>query len=674
MKPSLVRNFLLIFAGTFAVLLAANWAYYFHTPFHEQGDAALNALQINHAKSFHELYGNYSRFRFHHPGPAFFYVYAWAELLLCDTLKTGLAPYNAHSIAGLAVQTAFFALGLSIAAQWVKARLFLPLALLAAAIHFAIAGNAFWSIWPPHVLLMPFLAFWLACLSMACGRGEHLTWVVLAGSMLVHGHVAQPLFVVSLFSVSYGFLFFRQRGIEGAPRPWRLFPRAHLIAAIILVIFCAPLVIDLFRGNESNFSEILRHVHDNTAQLKKPAKSFLYLLSFFGYVHNQDEVLRKLSPESLSFFRENWPAFVVWSIILGLATLALPRLRSLNENTSRFWDAGLVLWSTTIALGVIWGILQTGRPYEFNSYFFYSITYLALFPPIAWLAGKLELHRYARPLVATILFTAGITAAWAFSKQHLSPNESGTIYFEAVQKAIAADPLPNQPILLAFDQEEWPQAATVALALQRLGHSYYVDDPWWFMFSRQHTVPDAILRQAQPEITIWRLLRVEEAGLGLPVGDGVMLVAETPSLNSTDGLIDFSQHGNYLRFLTAGYSNFHGLYAWMCQDNAVLQFLPGPAAQDVELDLAVVPYLPPDKKTQPPVDVFFNGQLLLHTIVLRPGHLICQVPRSLWERFPVATLRLSLAAAQNPFEPGLSHDHAFGSLSVRRLVTRPGSR
>src|SRR6185437_8154727 len=116
----------------------------------------LNALQIDQAKGFHELYGNYSRFRFHHPGPAFFYVYAWAELLLCDVLKTGLSPYNAHSIAGLAVQAAFFALGLSIAAQWVKATLFLPLALLAAAIHFAIAGNAFWSIWPPHVLLMPF--------------------------------------------------------------------------------------------------------------------------------------------------------------------------------------------------------------------------------------------------------------------------------------------------------------------------------------------------------------------------------------------------------------------------------------------------------------------------------------------------------------------------------------
>jgi hypothetical protein len=507
---------------------------------------------------------------------------------------------------------------------------------------------------------------------MACGRGEHLPWAILAGSMLVHGHVAQPLFVVSLFSLSYGFLFFRPSAIERRPRPWQRFPRAHAIAAVILAIFCAPLVIDLFRGNESNFSEILRHVRDNTDQLKKPAKSLLYLLSFFGYVHNQDDVLRELSPESLSFFRYNWPAFVVWSIMLVLAALALPRLRRLGESASRFWGTALILWAATIGLALIWGILQTGRPYEFNSHFFYSITYLALFPPIAWLAGKIEPHRLSRPLVAAILFTAGITAARTFSKPPLLPAESGTIYFEAVQKTVTANPLPRRPILLAFDQKNWPQAATVALALQRLRLGYYVDDPWWFMFSRKHTVPDSILRQTKPEITVWHLLPSEEAGHGLSVGDGVVLTNEIPALDPTKGVIDFSQHGNYLRFVTTGYSNLQGSYAWMCQDSAVLQFLPAPAAQNVELDFAVAPYLPPDTKTQPPVEVFFNGQLLLHTVVLRPGHLICEVPRSLWEELPVATLRMFMPGAQNPFEPGLSRDHVFGSLSVRQLVTRPG--
>src|ERR1700743_2832920 len=45
----------------------------------EAGDAATIILQINNAQRFHEMLGNYSRWRFHHPGPGFIYILALGD-------------------------------------------------------------------------------------------------------------------------------------------------------------------------------------------------------------------------------------------------------------------------------------------------------------------------------------------------------------------------------------------------------------------------------------------------------------------------------------------------------------------------------------------------------------------------------------------------------------------
>lgn len=220
----------LLFLALLVLLATVNGRFYFATPYHEYGDLAVNALQIDRAKHFGELYGNYSRFEFNHPGPALFYVYAWSEALFVDLLHVCPTPHNAHALAGLAVQCFFFVLGLTIAGGWIRAPLFLPLALLFGAIHFGLAKDAFISIWPPNVLAMPFFAFAIACISLGGGRGQHLAWVVLSGSVLVHAHVAQPLFVGTLFLFAYTtFLETRESQVPGGepdPSVWRIVENA----------------------------------------------------------------------------------------------------------------------------------------------------------------------------------------------------------------------------------------------------------------------------------------------------------------------------------------------------------------------------------------------------------------------------------------------------------------
>jgi len=170
---------------------------YFGLPILETGDVGINALQVENAKHFSELYGNYSRFEFSHPGPVFFYVYATGERLFTDLLHLTPAPGNAHLLTCMMLQSFFFALGLTLLAAHVPWRMALPFALLIAALHFGPLREPFVSLWPPHVLLMPFFCFLIACISVASGRVGHLPFMVLAGCFLFHGHVAQPLFVGS---------------------------------------------------------------------------------------------------------------------------------------------------------------------------------------------------------------------------------------------------------------------------------------------------------------------------------------------------------------------------------------------------------------------------------------------------------------------------------------------
>src|SRR6266487_3878520 len=108
------HTFVLVWLGLAAIFIGSHWSFYFLQEHSELGDFAANALQIRNAKSFQELYGNYSRWGFHHPGPAFFYLYAAGEFLLRDVLRAVPSPFNAHLLVGVLIQTGFFAWTLSI--------------------------------------------------------------------------------------------------------------------------------------------------------------------------------------------------------------------------------------------------------------------------------------------------------------------------------------------------------------------------------------------------------------------------------------------------------------------------------------------------------------------------------------------------------------------------------
>lgn len=159
-----------------AVLLILNRDL-FRVPIFEYTDFAANALQVERAKHFRELLGNYSRWGFHHPGPAFFYIFALSEKVLHDWLHLVPSEMNAHILSMVVLNTAFLFGAIGVVATYCRSRLFPPAALALSllfiyVVNRTIPGSAIFSIWMPHVLLFCFLFFITVCASVAAGRSS----------------------------------------------------------------------------------------------------------------------------------------------------------------------------------------------------------------------------------------------------------------------------------------------------------------------------------------------------------------------------------------------------------------------------------------------------------------------------------------------------------------------
>ena len=291
----------------FAVGLAAlilgfliwnNAAYLFHAHLYESGDPAANSLSVLRAEHFQELYGAYSRWQFHHPGPALFYSYALGETLLYRVFHAVPTAYNAHIMAVMALVASFYAGGISVAARWVRGPVFVPLALALAAVHFMAVDPklCLLSTWTAHVLPLVFFGLLMAGASVGAGQGDDLPLLVLAGGFAVHIHIAQPLFVGPVAACAYGGLAWscyhaRREALRVAEimpgttpppaAPWRAFPWAHRVAAVLLAAFVLPMVVDLFFGSRSNFVLVLDHMRNHQGE-RKPWLDALFCFVRFG--------------------------------------------------------------------------------------------------------------------------------------------------------------------------------------------------------------------------------------------------------------------------------------------------------------------------------------------------------------------------------------------------------
>jgi MFS family permease len=673
--PSTTLIALLLIVCLSAVIIAGNRELIFRTEVFEGTDFNVNALQVERAKHLQEWYGNYSRFHFNHPGPAFFYLYALGERWLHDQWAWVPSPYNAHLIIGVCAQVAFFTLSLLLLADVFGRRRVIPLGLVIGAIHFAIAPHMFISIWPPEVLVMPFLAFFAACLGLALGHIRHLPWVVLSGSFLVHGHVTQPLFVITLFVMAYVLAWRRtSRSASAGTRPLlpvRAHPLAHLISAAVLAIFILPILRDLTLGSESNFSAILRHLRTTTPNDHKTiVQSILFFLSFITYSLRTDALLESASFTTFwQIIRQQPVAFLLWlASVIGLVVMSVTK-RSVAPTLKAPVRTAALLLAVTISLCVVWGLMVTGPMFAFNGHFYFGVHFLIYLVAAVALAEQMPQRMLRWALIPSLLLV-GVVSFRGIRHEPSYADPRSIALRDAALAALEKDPNRTLPKMLVFDGEHWSQAASVALALRRAGVDFRVSPAWQFMFQARYTIKESELEAETFPFSTWRFVNEPRVAATAPLNEHLTIAFGPASLPPAGGRIRFDVEGEMYHYLLSGVSApVVGDGAWTDHSHAVFQFRPEPSEHGVLIHIRAYPFLVRGQIPLQPTEMYFNEHLLFSSPFTEPGVLRVHVPVHLWNARPVATIRLHLSNANAPAELGLWGDTRHLALALQELTT-----
>ncbi|HEX8078130.1 MAG TPA: hypothetical protein VF511_09970, partial [Chthoniobacterales bacterium] len=515
----------------FALIVLNNSELIFQSRIYEHDDYAADSLQVLKAKKFRETLGHYCRFQFHHPGPAFFYVFAWAELALSDALRVVPTPFNAQLVAVYALGAFFFSAALIMVARHLpRGRIwFLGLSLVLAAWHFGAVGKFYEFIpghfgvfcpWPPCLLVFPFLCFVVGAASVASGTARDLPVTTLAACFLVHGYACMPLFVVPLTVLAYALLLVQSRR-ERQLWPWRIAPHAHWLAGGVIALFLVPIVADLVTAHPNNLERVLRHLRTGSSEHKSLLQSVLYFLHFGAYSAypstNSIPALESFDwPGTVAFFTAHWKAYGLWVLVLALA-LILSRRLQMDEPDAiavrRFGQRlGWFLLGAT-ALTLAWGCLQEGPMFYYTSLFNFAIYYggLLLFALVVarWIEQRARTWPRHLALTGRIALFIIVVAACIHERRRfrtMTPDQRQQAQFaDAIEQALKLDPV--EPKFFNFDWQAGGQTTRVALYLERHGHRWLVREDWPLLFGEERIVREGKAGQPVPDASssYWRV-------------------------------------------------------------------------------------------------------------------------------------------------------------------------
>lgn len=209
------------------------------------GDHAGIELYTREALALRQRVGSYSRFAFHHPGPAFFYLAAPLYRASGERYAGIEASSALLAAAALVAMLAWAGLGGGAAGVWAAA--------LALALAIATRGAGAWaSPWNPNVAAAAFGGCLFGLARVAAGGGSALPWAVAFGSLAVQSHLGCAPVVAGLGLLAVAVAL--RRGGVGR-RTWAA-------SALVAVVFWALPVADGFGPGHGNLGDLWAFASD----------------------------------------------------------------------------------------------------------------------------------------------------------------------------------------------------------------------------------------------------------------------------------------------------------------------------------------------------------------------------------------------------------------------------
>ncbi|WP_164738722.1 hypothetical protein [Xanthomonas euvesicatoria] len=458
------------FVAIVALVLIAKASFFFTDAVLPFTDYASNDMLVVKAKNLALWHGNYSRVGFYHPGPFFFQLMAWSELLFFDLIPIFHSPFAAQVFASLCFCA--FAISLvvafmhrltgSVAKALLGASVFMLILLLA-------KSYSFTAPWPPFLYVAASIVFVVGTVGLLLLGWRWLPWLILGAGALVHGHASFVGLVPVICVVLVTGCVISWRSGWWSMAPLSTLSKATLvISALLIVALLAPLL-----------AQTLVHW---------PGE-FPKYFAFAG--HRQPNPI----PAVLGYVFDFAP---FWYVLLPLAVVSGWLLRGTDEMRHVF--AGALIFLAGLVAAVLYARKGVDSlEYRYLEYWFTPFYAMLAALTIVGLAASWKQIRPATGY-AIAMGTLAITVVLASKSSELlqTPSSMPTAVY---QKALdmLAEKAGGKQVALTIDRQggwddSWADSATILAYARRLDTehpSVCIDTgSWHILFHEENRCPE----------------------------------------------------------------------------------------------------------------------------------------------------------------------------------------
>jgi hypothetical protein len=647
----------LILTAAFVLLVLGLNVHLFTRPIVEFTDYAANSLLVQEAKHFTLLTGHYSRWRFHHPGPAFLYLFALGEFLFYDLLHVVPAPYNGQLLITIIFDGVLLSAALYVFRR--HTRLSVSLALLVVLVVLLSGSpSLLTSNWMPDVMMFPFLLFAVSAASVLAGETRDLRYMAFSGMLLIHSHFAQFLFVGAIGGATVVYILVRAQRQGQLHNFLSERRRDFAVAAAIVFVFALPPLLEIALDRPNNLDALLAYQHQFGNVRNNLGIAIGYFACFLLFVRLPEVALTK-GPAGILAMGLSRPGVVAYWIVLALVFLLA--VAAWRKTASKQQEAAFLRFVTWVVAGSVvlflyWGTRIVGGFYAFNGSFIYALHLLVWFVLLAVIAPRLDWR--ATRILNVLAMIALVTLA-ILERTALHSVFGGEP--DALKAATAVPASPFGKLAITFDHDNWAWAVAVANSMKRMGKPFCVNPDWGFLFSKDNVCQDMLMADqlwvstgatdcTPPCRYVYRspalsLSRYPTQPLTLPVEVGLH---DAPGLNRS------------------GFNEAEGSYRWL-QKHASIRFRLVPERSPAScFRVALTGFAYPDR----PTELSVNGRMLGTLSKIQPDTALFVVPRE--AILPGEVNRISLNTEKAGPVGGDPREIGFGFVNLDLRAAAPG--
>ena len=428
-----------------------------------EGDLAMLEMATGNAAAGRTLLGPYSRYGFHHPGPAYLFL-RMPALWLTGGSSSG-SYLTVPAIMGVCMAAAFLAVrrfGKTFAAA--------AFCLIVGLYLVGVPWVVWLRDWNPFVIISPFLLYVVSCAAVASGGREWIPAAVLSGSFAAQTHLggAPVVAALAVFTLPAAL----RKPSQGAPS------RFLVGGAVLAVALWLPVLMEELGTGEGNLCRILRFFRD----VPPDAGIKVALREWSGALMASES--RLMFPALLRARGILMEAILVAALVKVVALALVAALLPRKHETA--FARALALVTLVSVIFMFLGALQLrGEPHG------YLFTWYSVVSPLFWLTLACSLplclpgaKRLFGVLTLAVMSAAALPPAWIIRSisthggQPFDPLEYSDNRVESLSRGLETF-LHERPgeawILEPRPGELWPVSAGLVHVLFRRGFDIHPD-------------------------------------------------------------------------------------------------------------------------------------------------------------------------------------------------------